>query len=777
MSSPRDERDARDDERDNEAFSRLFAGVDRPRPLPADLDASLESILAGADPVTRLEGAGAARALPPDLRDRLAATMLPGPPLPRRVRTRVLRSIGGPAATTSMLFRAAAVSVALLLVAGGVAVAERGGSHPKPKTVAAAPTTTAQPTTTIEPTTQPPPPTTMTKPKAVKRAKPKEALVAYSSCDALLDQTRAKAAAEVGPYGLPGSGGGRAVMASSSAATTASATGDETAAPSAESSLTNVQEQGVDEPDILKTDGSRLFMVRGGHTLTALTTTAAGASVAGSVDLDVPFARDLLLAGDHVIVFTGGWYSGAPMAAGAASGPSSTVVVVDVHDLAAMKVVSKLSLEGTVVSSRLVNGIARVVIDSPALGPTFEYPTDDSPEAQQRATDHNKAVVAASTLDDWVPHYVLEDRTTSPVKTTTGRLCNCENALRPAVLPGFETATVLTIDPRRPTPGNGVAVQGAGRLIYASKTHLWLAGEAPYVPGTTALPASTVLHEFDITGSEEATYMASGAIPGWIKDQFSMSERDGILRVVTSLGTSSSITAVEPDGPALAPIGTISGLGEGEQVYGVRFLGPLAYVVTFKRTDPLFVIDMSNPRLPVLTGRLELPGFSSYLHPIDATHILGVGSSADDSGRVTGVQVSVFDVHDPAHPVRTANADLGKGYTAVNSDHHAFLRDPGTGVTVLPFNADQFAGAVAMTTGADGITQLGRLTHDGRPGPDQSSTTTTTTAPGQPVAAAVAYPAIQRSFVVGSVLYTVSPRGVLTSDAKTLADINWLPLG
>lgn len=95
-------------------------------------------------------------------------------------------------------------------------------------------------------------------------------------------------------------------------------------------------------------------------------------------------------------------------------------------------------------------------------------------------------------------------------------------------------------------------------------------------------------------------------------------------------------------------IGRLEGLAPGERIYSVRYLGEMAYVVTFRETDPLFAIDLSDPRAPKVLGQLKIPGFSEYLHPLDDGLLLGIGQSVDERGTANGVKLSMFDVSDPA---------------------------------------------------------------------------------------------------------------------------------
>ena len=141
--------------------------------------------------------------------------------------------------------------------------------------------------------------------------------------------------------------------------------------------------------------------------------------------------------------------------------------------------------------------------------------------------------------------------------------------------------------------------------------------------------------------------------------------------------------ALRANGEELEQLSVVDGLGAGEQIYAVRFLGPTAYVVTFRQTDPLYVIDMTDPANPALTGELKIPGYSAYLHPVGDGLLLGVGQDATDTGQTLGTQLSLFDVSDPANPQRISTLAIG-GWSDVEWDHKAFLFWPEDGTIVLP---------------------------------------------------------------------------------------------
>jgi hypothetical protein len=173
--------------------------------------------------------------------------------------------------------------------------------------------------------------------------------------------------------------------------------------------------------------------------------------------------------------------------------------------------------------------------------------------------------------------------------------------------------------------------------------------------------------------------------------------------------TRGRVTVLQPDGDTLKTVGTLDHLGDGESVRGVRFAGPLGYLVTFRQTDPLFTLDLSDPRHPKQSGELKLLGYSAYLHPAGDGLLLGVGQDANSGGGVRGVQLSLFDVKNPASPVRVGQVVLPGAWSDAEYDHHAFTMDGG--LVLVPFSRD--GGFADESDGTSGSPDAGKFgTHD-----------------------------------------------------------------
>ncbi len=560
----------------------------------------------------------------------------------------------------------------------------------------------------------------------------------FDTCDALLEHFRAEALARVGPYGLGGGVvyypwfGGVDVAESLSAAAAPRGTGGEVGY-----STTNTQVPGVDEPDIVESDGQRVLIVMNG-TLHYLAVEGADARLVGSLALEEGWDHRFFMSGDRALVFSQGDGYAVPLMESAAdilpsNGPITLVQEIDLSDPAHLRVAHTLRIEGSYLSARAIEGTVRLVISSYPADLPFVYPS--SPGAEDLALEANRRVVEQSTLDDWLPSYTLF---AGDQVTEEGLLVDCEGTHRPAAFAGFDTLSVLTLDlDEGLAPGSVAAVIAQGEMVYASTEHLFVATNV-WVPGELVGGAdlariedeySTAIHAFDITGDGPARYLASGSVEGHLLNQFAMDEHEGYLRVATTGGApwsatqaaESAVTVLAIRGDRLERVGRVGDLGQGESIYSVRFLGATGYVVTFRQTDPLYVIDLRDPAAPRVSGELEIAGYSAYLHPLGEGRLLGVGREATEEGWVTGAKATLFDVSDPAAPRVIDTWTLPDAYSDVEFDHLAFLYWAPAEMVVLPMQdwSSGFAGAVVLETD-DGLREVGRVSHEPDDGPGVS---------------------------------------------------------
>ena len=227
---------------------------------------------------------------------------------------------------------------------------------------------------------------------------------------------------------------------------------------------------------------------------------------------------------------------------------------------------------------------------------------------------------------------------------------------------------MLTVDLAKGLePVSATSVMTDGRIVYASPESLYVATEQwatrpdPAKPTAEPEGARTTIHKFDIWDPERALYRGSGSVGGFLLNQWSLSEYRGVLRVVSTDApawwgaggeTESALTTLRQRDGALVQVGRVGGLGKGERVYAVRFVGDVGYVVTFRQIDPLYTLDLADPDRPRVLGELKIPGYSAYLHPIGEDLLLGIGQDVTEEGRPGGTQLSLFDVSDLRRPSR-----------------------------------------------------------------------------------------------------------------------------
>ena len=615
-------------------------------------------------------------------------------------------------------------------------------------------------------------------PRAAAKTGQGAPLKSFGSCSSLLAYAKQHALPLVGAYGL----GGVAVgdVARAAAPATDSAAGS----AGIDYSTTNVQEEGVDEPDLVKSNGSTLFVVRSDR-LVAVDVRGPKPRLHGSLRLPQGASYELLMHGNKLLVLSrGGVYPidgigtgiRAPVRPGLLQ---SALTEVDVGDPGAMRVVRSLVFDTEIVAARLVGSVARVVTVSGMPRPLpFVTPTDGSSAATAAALSRNRAVVRTSRIGSWLPGYKVTGRRGETLARRS--LVQCRNVRRPPVYSGLGLLTVLTID-----LGKGLAIVDSdsivadGRTVYASQKSLYVATQhwiaQPVDAGISDPPrVTTAIHKFDIANPSSTSYRGSGTVSGYLMNQWSLSEHDGVLRVASTEEptwwnpgpqeqSESFVTTLREQGGALVQLGRVGGLGKGERVYAVRFTRETGYVVTFRRVDPLYTLDLSKPSRPVVLGELKIRGYSAYLHPLAGDLLLGVGQDASDEGRVLGTQLSLFDVSDLRRPVRLHTYGIGSSWSEAESDHHAFLWWERSRLAVLPVQAyadKPFVGAVGFRVGRGGITEAGRVTHTGEPG-----TGVGIRSGGMP---------IRRSLIVGNSLYTVSEWGVKATDISSFAHRGWV---
>ena len=603
-------------------------------------------------------------------------------------------------------------------------------------------------------------------------------------------------------------------------------------------STTNDQEAGVDEPDMVKTNGQVMVILRQDPLgVQVLDVSESTPRLDGFLPLSqLAEADGIFLVGQDVYVigsgpttpvpvrYVGGSKGTRPAAsrpsgragqAGPAVGsivasgtmmlppilpwraqPSTTdVVVVSVTDPQSPSVTRTFSFQGADQGARLINGqVVLALTNQPRL--VWSYPANSTPAAAGSAVAANKALIRSSKASAWLPsETVTSVRGRSATKVS--REASCDRTYHTFVGAGLGTVSVVSLDPSSSAPGTEVTVVGNAEDVYASSTQVYVAttdwryqvswgcsygpGVAcPMEPAYAVAPPGgnlrTDLYGFDISSPSRPRYLGSGSVPGTLLGQYAMSEYNGYLRVASTIGeptpapadggsvpaqlSDNMVSVLHPEGGSLVTVGALRGLGKGEKIYAVRFAGDIGYVVTFNQTDPLYVVNMSNPAQPALSGQVSLSGYSSFLQPLGNGLLLGIGQAVDHGLRTDGLQLEVFNVAQPGQPVLASRQQLGAGANSLaENDPHALLWWPQANLLVLP--VDNYSGSTAISAadvwsvGTSGtLSQLGTLS--------------------QPSSGQNGYPEIERAVIVGNDIYTLSEQGVMVSDMGSLSEAAWL---
>jgi uncharacterized secreted protein with C-terminal beta-propeller domain len=554
-------------------------------------------------------------------------------------------------------------------------------------------------------------------PAPATRAAGPMALVAFDSCAQLLHDLRAAAQRNVGEFGFPGT------YAVDDVAMSAARTAVPAAAAASAYSGTNNHELDADEPDMVKTDGRRIVTLSQGK-LTVVD--AATRRVTGR--LNVGGDGQLLISGDHALVLLAGamttfrWLPGHPI------NVTSQILLVDLAGTP--RIISRYEGRGDVLDARQTGTVARVVLHTT---PRIVFPQPRAGASSRALTDANRDAIGDAGIDAWLPSWTI----TTGRTTSTGTV-PCGSVSRPAAYSGTGILTVLTFDLGRSalSSGDPVSITADGNTVYGTGTSLYVASDQRWRGDKSE---ATDIYRFSTEGSAPPRFVASGQVPGYPVNQYALSEWDGRLRIATTGRNDSAVRILETRGDRMTQVGVVGGLGRGEQIYSVQYDGPRGYVVTFRQVDPLYAVDLSDPGNPRLTGSLKISGYSSHLQPIGGNRLIGIGQEATSAGRVTGTQVSLFDVSDPAAPRQLARFTLPGGWSEAEYEPHALLWWPATRTLAVPVNGS----SLVLNVGDADLTRAGAI----------------------PVGV---NDQVRRNLVIGSELWTVTETGLQAAELSTL---------
>lgn len=623
------------------------------------------------------------------------------------------------------------------------------------------------------------------------------------------------------------------------ATATASQTTGRQSAADAQVTGTNNQESAADEADLVKTDGEWTYVLSGGllhilHSdrvgdLEEVHTMQVPSGWGGQLLL---VARDPARAHDDrlVLVMPGQAPEGEqPLLSEetrqqAMYGGMTRVLVLSLADRSAPEVLEDTWVEGHSTGARLVDGHLYVVVQSYEgdlglrawVGPDEEdlrqlgldysdySAMDEDGRLRVREIVALKADLANQRALD---ETALADHLPVVLRSQDGLLYpqpidseDCHSVWSPPQSKGRAVTTVLALDVTGNLGRSTTQVVGGSPIVYADSGSLVLAGPSQdtwWFWAQPELEEATDLLWFDLDGLD-VTQRAAGRVPGTVLDSFGIDVRGDELRVATTLGTwgrwwmaepipmTSQLVVLEETGGLLLPTGSVGGIAPGERIWSARFTDDRAYLVTFRQTDPLWVIDLVGK--PQVLGELEIPGVSTYLHPIgeDALLTVGYGPGPDGLNLDWGsVEVSLFDVSDPKRPERADVLRIappsGSSWSssAATEEHKAFTYWDAIGTLAIPVTTSesyevrrrggsewmtwQHLGLALIDVDTDGmaLTLRGEIDQDRFSKPNQWSG------------------GIERSYFLGDPegdvsVYAISPGGVTAHDLATLQEQAWV---
>ncbi len=422
----------------------------------------------------------------------------------------------------------------------------------------------------------------------------------------------------------------------------------ETAAETA-TGTTNTQEENVDEQDKIENDGRYLYYAAQNETVYIADTETMTKLSQIEPPYEAMFNTGIYYKDDRLVVLGSCFRD---------SRGSTVVSVYDVTDRTNPVCIKTLEQDGTLFDSRLVGD--RLVVLSNDTVPLYDLKTDGG----------------YAKYEDVVPSTRVDGGERTAVDASSVIFMPNRQSEAYLVLSTLDLDTLANSNPHTS------AILGAAEHIYCTDSSLFVTAteyrkddtvyngvvERAWINGQ-----KTTIYSFSFLGATVAAKY-SVTVPGALHNSFSLDAEDGTLRVATTVTDEKghSATRITVLDESLREIGKIEGIAPNETVQSVRYIGRYGYVVTFERTDPLFVIDFSDKTKPKIAGELKLPGFSSYLHPFNG-YLIGVGTHGDENGATDSLKVSLFDISDPTRPKEIDRVILPKASASVGYDHHAFL--------------------------------------------------------------------------------------------------------
>ena len=667
---------------------------------------------------------------------------------------------------------------------------------------------------------------------------------------------------------------------------------------------TNNQEQGVDEADFVKTDGSYIYIINGGYSdwvvypsgkIHILEIPEVGdVSYLSNISIE-GYPSEMLLVGDRAVVYSNvyiySYYeekhplddiiktevrtegnsvvSQPPEAEPVEPDESSDeeqdeppeddkededsdsiedeyygydyyyrttsftkITVLDLTNRSSPQVTRELYIEGNYQTARESDGTVRMVsygwmeIYGLRTWLEFDYSYWDldweSPEREKmwmeemnETIEYNDKIIDSTPLDDLIPRiYEMSGSNITTHKYSESGEGNCQDFAAAADGAGQGVTSILTLDLLEDTfsfnanhiLSNWATVYASGDVMVMAESawdSWWFWGDEE-----NENTEMTNIHVFDISSPGQTDYIASGRINGTIQDQFSLSEYNGDIRICSTTGqwgrwwmedpepmaSHVFVLGLNTEGTQYDVIGHVGGIAEDEQIWSARFIGDKAYLVTFRNIDPLWTIDLSEPTDPRVIGELEVPGVSTYIHPMGDNHLLTIGIAGDEDGLEWGVtQISIFDVSDFSNPVLESSLrltpaledeyDWSYSYSEATYEHKAFQYWEADGLLAIPMSTQRYYSDVKEIDGrlyyASGYEYISKLMLiNAKPGEDLTIYNEVDHSSFYNSSYSWDTPDVRRSIFMGGgdYIYAISEKGVTAHNVDTMERTGFVEL-
>ncbi len=547
-----------------------------------------------------------------------------------------------------------------------------------------------------------------------------------------------------------------------------------------EYSETNNQVEGVDEADFIKNDGSYIYILVKDKFKIIDAWPPENAQTISSYTIEGT-PKKLFINENHALIFSSldtfdtptpypDFYPGRSFydqectygynCDFTGDGKELKITVLDISDRSNPEIKREINFSGSYINSRRINDAVHSVILFPeltiegiaywpeSLDRCWDYEKEapskeEIIKAFEELLDKNRALIEDSEIADWLPK-IQDTHHTGSGPVVYDDVFTCKGFYESQIKNGKSILSLLSFNMTQLGELNLTSILGNAGAVYSSSSALYISSRqqyrrhSPWFYDTNQnIKEASTVHKFNLLNSPaDCGYAGSGVVKGRVLNQFSMDEFNGFLRIATTTGhlpssnVHSTLSILKEDDGHLDTVGKIDNIAPKEDIRSVRFDGARGFIVTFKKTDPLFALNLSNPLDPKIEGVLKIPGFSTYMQMMDENHLLTIGYDADDQGDFAwfqGIMLQIFDISDLSYPKQKFDVVIGtRGSSSEAATNHlAFNYYPPKDLLALPMTICKdssgngsygstmtFSGLLVYDVTTDtGFTEKGRISH------------------------------------------------------------------